>query len=61
MISSIPILESFGIDAKTGFLPSAPPLTKLTNSHFAPWESTVKCLGGRLIAGALRHHMDMVC
>ncbi|PHZ10102.1 Indoleamine 2,3-dioxygenase [Rhizopus microsporus ATCC 52813] len=47
-------LEDYDISPVTGFLPSKPPLKRLTNEYFAPWENMMDNFNGLLLAGRLR-------
>jgi indoleamine 2,3-dioxygenase len=53
-------LEEYDISAKTGFLPSEPPLRKLPNDYFAPWEDMMEDFNGLLLAGKLREKVHKV-
>ncbi|KAI8375171.1 Indoleamine 2,3-dioxygenase [Blakeslea trispora] len=56
-------LEEYDISAKTGFLPSSPPLRRLKNDYFAPWEDMMDDFNGLLLAGKLRakvHKMPLL-
>ena len=45
MIPSIPKLEDYGLSANHGFLPEHPPLARLENPYYAPWETLLEKLG----------------
>jgi indoleamine 2,3-dioxygenase len=53
-------LEEYDISLRTGFLPSEPPLKRLPNDYFAPWESIMDDFNGLLLAGKLREKVDKV-
>lgn len=53
-------LEEYDISAKTGFLPSSPPLRRLKNDYFAPWEDMMDDFNGLLLAGKLRAKVHKV-
>ena len=57
---TFPRLQDYDISPVTGFLPEAPPLQRLPNPYFEPWESAVQDLNGLLLAGRLRERIDMV-
>lgn len=50
----IPDPGQFGISAKTGFLPESPPLKRMVNPYFEPWESVLDDLSHLLVAWKLR-------
>ena len=58
--SDIPTLADYGIDAKTGFLPSTPPLSRLPE-YFEPWESLLDDLSHYLLVWKLRKQVEKVC
>ncbi|RCH88587.1 hypothetical protein CU098_007190 [Rhizopus stolonifer] len=47
-------LEEYDISPKTGFLPPTPPLRRLKNEYFAPWEEMMDDFNGLLLAGKIR-------
>ncbi|OAD04176.1 hypothetical protein MUCCIDRAFT_140241 [Mucor lusitanicus CBS 277.49] len=56
-------LEDYDISVKTGFLPSTPPLRRLSDPYFAPWEEMMDDFNGLLLAGKLRekvHKMPLL-
>ncbi|KAL7311274.1 Indoleamine 2,3-dioxygenase [Mucor circinelloides] len=56
-------LEEYDISVKTGFLPSTPPLRRLSDPYFAPWEEMMDDFNGLLLAGKLRekvHKMPLL-
>ncbi|RUS20807.1 Indoleamine 2,3-dioxygenase-domain-containing protein [Endogone sp. FLAS-F59071] len=54
---SISPLEDYDIDPITGFLPRIPPLKRLPNPYYEPWEDVVDDLNGLLLAGRLRERV----
>lgn len=57
---SISRLEDYDIDPVTGFLPRIPPLKRLPNPYYQPWEDVVDDLNGLLLAGRLRERVHEV-
>lgn len=53
-------LEDYDISVKTGFLPSTPPLRRLSDPYFAPWEEMMDDFNGLLLAGKLREKVHKV-
>lgn len=53
-------LEDYDISAKTGFLPSEPPLRRLPDAYFTPWEDMMDDFNGLLLAGKLREQIHKV-
>lgn len=53
-------LEEYDISPKTGFLPPEPPLRRLPDPYFAPWESMMDDFNGLLLAGKLRRSVEKV-
>lgn len=53
-----PTLEEYRILLKNGFLPDNPPLQKLQNPYYEPWESITHDLPSRIKAGTLRSAVD---
>ncbi|CAO3638183.1 unnamed protein product [Mucor hiemalis] len=47
-------LSDYDISTKTGFLPSTPPLRRLPDAYFEPWEDMMDDFNGLLLAGKLR-------
>ncbi|KAG0166583.1 hypothetical protein DFQ28_010777 [Apophysomyces sp. BC1034] len=47
-------LEDYDISPETGFLPPEPPLRRLPDPYFAPWENMMDDFNGLLLAGKLR-------
>jgi indoleamine 2,3-dioxygenase len=55
-------LQEYDISPTTGFLPSKPPLRRLTNPYFEPWEEMMEDFNGLLLAGKLREKVhDVGC
>lgn len=54
MIPPIPELEDYGLDLETGFMPAEPPLERLEDGYYAPWERIMDKFHGLLLAGRLR-------
>jgi indoleamine 2,3-dioxygenase len=48
------LLEKYDVSPITGFLPSKPPLKRLSNEYFAPWENMMDDFNDLLLAGKLR-------
>lgn len=53
-------LEKYDISVETGFLPSKPPLRRLSDDYFAPWEEMMDDFNGLLLAGKLREKVHKV-
>ncbi|KAI9308808.1 Indoleamine 2,3-dioxygenase [Cunninghamella echinulata] len=56
-------LEDYDISPITGFLPSEPPLRRLPDPYFEPWENMMEDFNGLLLAGRLRekvHKMPLL-
>ncbi|KAI8149696.1 Indoleamine 2,3-dioxygenase [Fennellomyces sp. T-0311] len=56
-------LEEYDISPTTGFLPEEPPLRRLPDPYFAPWEAMMDDFNGLLLAGKLRqsiHKMPLL-
>ncbi|KAI7879277.1 Indoleamine 2,3-dioxygenase [Lichtheimia hyalospora FSU 10163] len=51
-------LEEYDISPTTGFLPPEPPLRRLPDAYFAPWESMMDDFNGLLLAGKLRRSVE---
>ena len=60
MIPSIPELEDYGLDPKTGFMPAEHPLERLEDAYYAPWERIMDKFNGLLLAGRLREAVAKV-
>ena len=58
---SLPNPVEYGIDPETGFLPAKPPLHRLSDPYFTPWETIMDDFNALLLAGRLRsriHRLD---
>ncbi|KAI9266443.1 Indoleamine 2,3-dioxygenase [Phascolomyces articulosus] len=56
-------LEDYDISPTTGFLPTEPPLRRLSDNYFQPWEDLMEDFNGLLLAGKLRqaiHKMPLL-
>ncbi|CAO3625982.1 unnamed protein product [Cunninghamella blakesleeana] len=56
-------LEDYDISPITGFLPAEPPLRRLPDPYFEPWENMMEDFNGLLLAGKLRekvHKMPLL-
>ncbi|KAL1915628.1 uncharacterized protein VTP21DRAFT_6387 [Calcarisporiella thermophila] len=53
MVQNI-VLQDFDISPRTGFLPEEPPLQRLPDPYYEPWENVVNELTHLLLAGRLR-------
>lgn len=53
-------LEYYDISVKTGFLPESPPLRRLPDGYFEPWEDMMDDFNGLLLAGKLRERVHKV-
>jgi indoleamine 2,3-dioxygenase len=51
-------LEDFGLSRKTGFLPSDPPITRLPQKYYKPWETVMDSFNALLLAGRLQDVVD---
>ncbi|PRT52940.1 Indoleamine 2,3-dioxygenase [Wickerhamiella sorbophila] len=54
---ALPVLEQYGLSAKSGFLPAELPLSRLPD-YFEPWESIVKDLPALIMTSNLRKLVD---
>ena len=54
------LLEKYDVSPITGFLPSKPPLKRLSNEYFAPWENMMDDFNDLLLAGKLREKIHKV-
>ncbi|KAJ1678628.1 tryptophan 2,3- dioxygenase, partial [Spiromyces aspiralis] len=53
--SSLPLpLEDYDVDLEFGFLPHDPPLKRLPDPYYEPWERLVDKLNHFILAGRLR-------
>ncbi|ORX43470.1 Indoleamine 2,3-dioxygenase [Hesseltinella vesiculosa] len=50
-------LEEYDIHPKTGFLPPEPPLRRLMDPYYEPWETMMDNFNGLLLAGKLRENI----
>ncbi|KAG5459743.1 MAG: Indoleamine 2,3-dioxygenase, partial [Olpidium bornovanus] len=50
----VPALQDYDVSPLTGFLPEEPPLTKLEDPYYQPWEALVENLNSLMLAGQLR-------
>lgn len=55
----VKLLEEFGIDPQTGFLPNPPP-TKHLPKYYESWEYIVDNLNAFLVSGAIRERVRKV-
>ena len=55
---SIPQLEKYGLSGKSGFLPSDPPVEKLSNPYYKPWEKMVGNLPALIRSGRVRDEVE---
>lgn len=53
-------LEDFGIDPVMGFLPKHPPLLRLPDAYFEPWEETLDNVSHLLVAWKLRQRISTI-
>jgi hypothetical protein len=53
-------LEDYDISPLTGFLPTTPPLQRLPNSYYEPWEKLIVTFHDLLLAGRLREYVKKV-
>ena len=60
MLPPIPELAHYGLDAKSGFIPSEPPIERLEDPYYAPWERLMDKFHGLLLAGRLREAIRKV-
>lgn len=52
------VLEQFRVSPQNGFLPAIPPLKKLKNPYYEPWESIVCDLPTHIKDGSIRQKVD---
>jgi indoleamine 2,3-dioxygenase len=57
---NVPRLEDYDISSSTGFLPSAPPLKRLPDSYYEPWETLITMFHNLMLAGRLREYVKKV-
>lgn len=56
-LPSAAALPSYGI-SKNGFLPASPPLTRLLNKYYQPWESIIEVLPALIESRQIRQRVD---
>lgn len=54
----LPVPGDFAVDPETGFLPFEPPLRRLPDAYYTPWEAIMADLQPLLFAGRLRDAVD---
>ncbi|KAK5170142.1 uncharacterized protein LTR77_004727 [Saxophila tyrrhenica] len=54
----IPNPEDYDVSLENGFLPTTPPLERLPDSYYEPWEHVVKNLQGLILSKRLREVVD---
>ncbi|KNE73204.1 hypothetical protein AMAG_17393 [Allomyces macrogynus ATCC 38327] len=54
----LPTLSAYGLSRVTGFLPELPPLARLPEGYFTPWETTLDRLHGLLLTDRFRAEID---
>lgn len=59
-MASMRSLEEYDISSVTGFLPAEPPLRRLADPYFTPWEDMMDDFNGLLLAGKLREQIHKV-
>ena len=57
---TVPRLEDYDIDPVTGFLPPTPPLRRLPDPYYEPWESLLDIFHDLMLAGRLRECIGKV-
>ncbi|CCG83559.1 Indoleamine 2,3-dioxygenase subfamily [Taphrina deformans PYCC 5710] len=55
---SIPQLQDYALSPITGFLPSQPPISRLPQKYYKPWETIMGSYNALLLAGRLRDVVD---
>lgn len=60
MLPEIPRLEDYGVSPKTGFLPEEPPLERLPDPYYAPWENIAADLPSLIMTKRLRFLVDKI-
>lgn len=61
MLDTCPInLEDFAVSPQNAFLPTAPPVTLLSDEYYGPWEATAASLPLLIKAGAIRTLVDAI-
>jgi indoleamine 2,3-dioxygenase len=56
----VPRLEDYDISPLTGFLPSTPPLQRLPNPYYEPWETLISMFHDLMLVGRLREYVKEV-
>ncbi|OZJ01960.1 hypothetical protein BZG36_05131 [Bifiguratus adelaidae] len=59
-VTPLPCLQDYEISPRTGFLPDTPPLRRLTDPYYAPWEEAIDDFNGLLLAGRLRERVRKI-
>lgn len=54
----IPKPEDYDVSSTNGFLPTEPPILRLANDYYEPWEFIVKNLQGLIVSKRLRETVD---
>ncbi|CAI2163268.1 6547_t:CDS:2 [Funneliformis geosporum] len=54
---NLPRLEDYDINPLSGFLPSTPPLQRLTNPYYEPWETLIDIFHELMLIGRLREYV----
>lgn len=52
------ILDQYGLSCASGFLPHVPPLRRLPDPYYAPWEGAISELPKLVTAGNVRSVVD---
>lgn len=58
MLLSIPQLQDYGLSPVTGFLPQQPPLSRLPQKYYKPWETVMESLTDLLLTARLKEVVD---
>lgn len=58
MIPPLPNLEAYQVSAENGFLPAEPPLARLPDLYYQPWEIVVENLQDLLQQKRIRRAID---
>ena len=51
-------LEDYAVSDRNGFLPTSPPLAKLPNTYYEPWEALASRLSTLIKDGSIRSMID---
>lgn len=51
-------LEDYAVSEKNGFLPTSPPLAKIPNTYYEPWEALASRLSTLIKDGSIRSMID---